>query len=983
MPKTQTQRGPKGFLGKVTAFGSRNLYVWMAFLVPLALMLTAFGLMDVSPFGQANQQILVTDLWHQYYPFLADFQYKLQHGESLFWTWSVGSGVNYFSLMSYYLASPMNFLSVFVSSDWLREFLMISVAVKIALAGSFMALFLRSVFKRNDVSLIIFGVSFSFCAFFMGYYWNTIWLDTVCITPLVALGAVKLLTENRFRLYTVMLALSLVTNYYIGFFACIFILLIFICYNITRWHGFKAFGVNILKFAVFTIIGIGLTAFFVLPAFFALQNTHASGSTFPKDFATNIGGSNDLLGVLKGLKSVTGNLVNFTVAANKEIDAMPNISCGVVPIFFAFLSLTCKEIKLREKLTSVGLVLFMFLSFIIRQLDYVWHGFHFPNMIYYRFSYLVSFVIIVMGFHAFVHIKKAKLLNVLIASALSFFVLLMEYDFTGAKNPDGDGPYDQGVFNMFAVKGHSRPDRLSWVAPTLITVAVLFALITVLALLYSKRVIPLQAMTVSLLIIVIAQSGYTAYFGVNVTTVTGMQGYPRGEANAEEIVNYMLVKDTATTEMWRAETANTQTLNDGALNHYHGLSMFNSMANESMTLFYQNFGMNGWQAGNRYLYKENSPVTNMFMNLKYLIARGDDARNTYDLSQVTSSGTVKLYRNNHYIPMGFMVNEKLLNWEEITAENSFDPFEKQGEFFRLATGINEPVYSRVEVSGEDHTDASMFRVTKNADGSYSYSCTKSGISPRLKWDFTAPKSGLYLVSTNINKGDNIRIMRNNVDQGDTINMDRISIAAAGYFSQGETISVKADLEADASGTAKIYLYVLNQDVFERGYDICSKSVMQTTYFRNGAKMEGTINAAEDGLFYTSIPYEKGWSAYVDGEKTQITPVGGSLVAFPLAKGSHTIVLSYAPDGFWPGLLMSLLCLAVFVFFCVATYILKKKLIPVYAMDPVNIPEEYRLKKAASEETVPADNAPEEEYPNGDVWQDEALNEEVPPTGEEE
>ena len=325
MPKTQTQRGPKGFLGKVTAFGSRNLYVWMAFLVPLALMLTAFGLMDVSPFGQANQQILVTDLWHQYYPFLADFQYKLQHGESLFWTWSVGSGVNYFSLMSYYLASPMNFLSVFVSSDWLREFLMISVAVKIALAGSFMALFLRSVFKRNDVSLIIFGVSFSFCAFFMGYYWNTIWLDTVCITPLVALGAVKLLTENRFRLYTVMLALSLVTNYYIGFFACIFILLIFICYNITRWHGFKAFGVNILKFAVFTIIGIGLTAFFVLPAFFALQNTHASGSTFPKDFATNIGGSNDLLGVLKGLKSVTGNLVNFTVAANKEIDAMPNI----------------------------------------------------------------------------------------------------------------------------------------------------------------------------------------------------------------------------------------------------------------------------------------------------------------------------------------------------------------------------------------------------------------------------------------------------------------------------------------------------------------------------------------------------------------------------------------------------------------------------------------------------------------------------------
>ena len=170
MPISKTSRAPKTFSEKLTAFGKRNIFVWMAFLVPLALMLTAFGLMDVAPFGAANKQILVTDLWHQYYPFLSDFQDKLKHGESLFWTWSVGSGVNYFSLMSYYLASPMNFLSVFVPADFLREFLMLSVAVKIALAGSFMAYFLKSVFKRNDVSLVIFGISFSFCAFFMGYY---------------------------------------------------------------------------------------------------------------------------------------------------------------------------------------------------------------------------------------------------------------------------------------------------------------------------------------------------------------------------------------------------------------------------------------------------------------------------------------------------------------------------------------------------------------------------------------------------------------------------------------------------------------------------------------------------------------------------------------------------------------------------------------------------------------------------------------------
>ena len=73
---------PKGFKG----FVLKNIYIILAFAVPFILMVTAFGLMNVSPFGTADKQILVTDLWHQYFPFLADFQDKLKNGESLFWT---------------------------------------------------------------------------------------------------------------------------------------------------------------------------------------------------------------------------------------------------------------------------------------------------------------------------------------------------------------------------------------------------------------------------------------------------------------------------------------------------------------------------------------------------------------------------------------------------------------------------------------------------------------------------------------------------------------------------------------------------------------------------------------------------------------------------------------------------------------------------------------------------------------------------------
>ena len=761
---------------------------------------------------------------------------------------------------------------------------MFSVALKIALGGAFTAYFFKSVYKRNDVSLIMFACCFSFCAYFMGYYWNTIWMDTVCITPLVALGTVKLLTENRFRLFTVSLALALIMNYYIGLFVCIFVLMIFIGYSIVYWSGMKNFFVNLLKTGIFSLIAIGLTTFFLLPAFMALKNTHASGSTFPSTFAINIGGSNDLLGVLRALKSITGSFANFTCAANKAADALPNISCSAFAMFFGFLSLTSPKIRLREKIVSMGLIFFMFLSCIIRQLDYIWHGFHFTNMIPYRFSFLISFILIVMAFRAFTTIDSISVVGALIATAMSIAVILMMVG-------------DPGTEKMFT-------DHPDWQIPNLIAIAALTVFIAVVVILYTKRVIPKTVMIIALMVVTIAQSGVTAYLGVNRTTVTGTYEYPRGGENMVNIVNTMNEREADTPELWRAETATTQTLNDGALNHYHGLSMFNSMANENMTRFFENFGMMGWKSGNRYTYAESSPVTNLFMNLKYIIARSGKVNNTYDLASVSASGSVGLFQNTHYIPMGFMTNSALGNWQENDNEDQFNPFEKQNEFFKYATGIQDDVYTRLEVVSQGHTEAEKFTVIKKEYG----------------------KDGLYMMYADIQDGDDVTVMVNDVAQSAKYGMARSYVACIGYFSKGDKISVYADLKTGSSGKARVYVDMLNKDVFESGYAKLSESVMTTTKCTSSS-MEGTINVKENGLFYTSIPYEKGWTATVDGQKVDITPVGNSLLAFPLEAGEHEIKLKYYPNGFWAGFAVSMICACLFAGACVLVYVLRKKIMP--------------------------------------------------------
>ena len=125
--------------------------------------------------------------------------------------------------------------------------------------------------------------------------------------------------------------------------------------------------------------------------------------------------------------------------------------------------------------------------------------------------------------------------------------------------------------------------------------------------------------------------------------------------------------------------------------------------------------------------------------------------------------------------------------------------------------------------------------------------------------------------------------------------------------------------------------MLNTDVFEKGYAQLSKNVMETTSLTSSS-MTGTINVDERGLFYTSIPYEKGWTATVDGQKVDITPVGNSLLAFPLEEGNHTISLTYYPNGFWAGFAVSVVCVLLLACACVLKYKFKKKIIP----DPVYV-----------------------------------------------
>ena len=212
---------------KKTLQASTPNYLMWAFLIPFLGMLAIMIIARSEPFGD-NYSMLFSDMYHQYYPFFYAFRKALRSGDSLLYSWNVGMGMDYLGLASYYLASPLNLLSVLVPDNLVLEYFSLLVPIKLGLASLFFAIFLKNLFSQYDLSISLFGALYGLCAWALGYQWNIMWLDTFALLPLVALGTIRLLRDNKFILYTITLFLSIFSNYYIGFFTCIFVLLVFV-----------------------------------------------------------------------------------------------------------------------------------------------------------------------------------------------------------------------------------------------------------------------------------------------------------------------------------------------------------------------------------------------------------------------------------------------------------------------------------------------------------------------------------------------------------------------------------------------------------------------------------------------------------------------------------------------------------------------------------------------------------------------------------
>ena len=854
----------------------------LAFAIPCVGMLMVMLISGYEPFGDAA--ILYSDNYHQYYPFFVAFREHLLSGESLLHSWDVGLGMDYLGLISYYLASPLYLLSVFVPEGLLLEFYCLLTPIRLGLAGLFFGIFLKKIFQRDDLSVAIFSAFYALCGWALGYLWNVMWLDTFALLPLVVLGAVSLLRDRKFILYTLTLFLAVYSNYYIGFFVCIFILLVFVCWEICRWQGFKRFAIDLGLMALFSVIAIGMTAILELPALAALQNTQSSVNKFPEGFDINIG-EDTWLGLLDAMRQVAGNMGGGLEPTFKE--GLPNIYCGVGTLALAILYLMAKDVKLRDKICAVVLLLFLMMSFIIRQLDYIWHGFHFTNMIPYRFSFLYSFVMLCMAYRAWTLRETFRVSQVFAAGMLAAALLCLSND---ALEP---------VFLVYngcmlvLYIGFLVYGQLEKRPPADADEETLEEMRESLAIRRENMALYLAIILCAEIILNLVNFGIR-FPGTSVTH------YPRGTTYAESMIAYMHEREDDTL-FFRAETTHSQSLNDGALNGYNGISTFTSSANVKVTEFMRCLGYGAKNTYNRYCYEEASPVSNLFLGIKYMIDRENRDRESSMFAAIHSYDSVTLLQNNAYLPLGFLADRELGN---LVFGNDND-FWFQNQLFAAATGLYEDVWTEQTAM---ITGADVMIENQDANGYCSYSGAIQNSS--ITYSYTVEEPGFMCIQLDCPKRNDITIMVNGlVVMTESLSLEQM--LAVGDVTPGDIVEIRADCDDGESGHMIISGAVLNDDLYWRGYGILSASTLELTTFEN-TLVEGTIHCDRDGLLYTSIPQNGNWSVAVDGAPAEVTLVGDVMVGVELTEGDHTVTFTYENAAFSLGWKISAVCTLLFI-----------------------------------------------------------------------
>lgn len=846
----------------------------ISFLLPMVIMGIYFAFRKMAPFGRNS--ILTVDLGQQYVDFFAFFRNAiLHHPGSFLYSFSKGLGGEMWGTSAYYLFSPLNFVLILFSNQYLPAGILFILLLKYGLAGLSFGWLLKREKLQTGLRLWAFTLAYSMMGWMIANQLNLLWLDVLYCLPVVLAGLIDIIKCHSYWLYIFSLAITMIINYYMAWMVCLFTIL-FLIWQITRQKYSRQQQIQIVKiYLVSSLTAALLSAVVLLPTIYSLMQ---SKGTYTEQQIKWTAEYNPL----KIIAKFVPGAFNF----DQMPSGQPNIYIGMLFLIGGLLYLFNSHERILSRVIAGIISLFFICSFFIQPFDLLWHLGQFPVWYPSRFSFLFSFWVLWL---AAITLQPTYHLSVKpLATLVTICVICITYLIMAS-------------------------NKISYISVGQIAVGGVFFFISLALLSLNYQEAPRLINILFLLIV---------SFDITINAVTSLNNI--SYVSQDEFANYtnaMLsgVNKTKKNRQvpYRIAKNFMRTKDDPFQADFYSGDHFGSTMEPTTSNF---MGTLGEPSGDGFVtYSNGTRVTDSLLSFRYLLQAKHHGENTNGSQvlpitstrpdwrtarRVAQSEYVNIRNNSQTLPFAFVASNNISNLKTLT----LDPLSYQSQVYKTLAGQPE-TQELFSVQNFDSVTFNNVQKAQQITGTTFHRQNRNkAASVTLHVTPTSNDSYYLTLGPSIKKVTNIYLNGHQLDQYPTYhNTIVVNIAA---HQKGRPVSIKLVMKKQVMWLQNVSLYRLNEVNFIKDSRILNKYPLKVTKFRQNS-LSGTVNVPNNqSILMTSIPYAPGWHVTVDGHKVSPEKIIGTFIGVPIQQGHHKVKMTFIPPYLTVGLVISLITLSV-------------------------------------------------------------------------
>ena len=347
----------------------------------------------------------------------------------------------------------------------------------------------------------------------------------------------------------------------------------------------------------------------------------------------------------------------------------------------------------------------------------------------------------------------------------------------------------------------------------------------------------------------------------NISIIYKESSYNKDFSSYEEqnkFINYVNDKSEYNNSNYRVEYTPDFTSNNSLYFNYKGISNFISSTNKNSLQAYNILLDINRYKENLVTYNKKNIIVDMLLGLKYIYSNYQTY--PYELIETKTIGEKKGYyeKNKYALSLAYNVTDEVKNIKNIEVSN----IEEINFLLSKIFNKKDNYFIELEVEKKDKKNYILHR-DKNINNTEIYIMSKENIITNIDY-----KRIIY--------SDNYTII-------ETDNDKEIKITFA-----------------EESDTFKAYSLDLNK-IYENKEKITQMNYKIHKDLNNYITGEIEI---DNGIIMTTIPYEKGWTIYIDGKEIEYYKILNLFIGFDIDKGKHSIVFKYQTPGLKISIILS-------------------------------------------------------------------------------